>query len=65
MGFDATQDNVTVTRVRKELMGEAIDRANLSHNEIIKEECPTLAGTLASTLADPATDRFPKTTSSF
>ena len=58
MGFDATQDNVTVTRVRKELMGEAIDRANLSHNEIIKEECPTLAGTLASTLADPATDRF-------
>lgn len=30
----------------------------LTHNELIKQECPTLAGTLAQTLADAATDRF-------
>jgi len=30
----------------------------LSHNEIIKDAIPTLAGTIAATLADPAADRF-------
>lgn len=30
----------------------------LSHNEIIKDAIPTLAGTIAQTLADPQTDRF-------
>jgi len=32
--------------------------AKLTHNEIIKEAAPTLAGTIASTLADGSTDRF-------
>jgi sulfite reductase (NADPH) hemoprotein beta-component len=30
----------------------------LSHNEIIKEAIPTLAGTIASTLSEPQVDRF-------
>ncbi|HYE32961.1 MAG TPA: NADPH-dependent assimilatory sulfite reductase hemoprotein subunit [Methylomirabilota bacterium] len=30
----------------------------LSHNEILKENCPTLSGTIAQTLADPNADRF-------
>src|SRR6185436_6386121 len=30
----------------------------LSHNEIIKEANPTLAGTLAQTLANPGAERF-------
>jgi sulfite reductase (NADPH) hemoprotein beta-component len=29
-----------------------------SHNELLKEASPTLAGTIAATLADPAADRF-------
>jgi sulfite reductase (NADPH) hemoprotein beta-component len=39
-------------------MAEAIESANLSHNEIIKAACPTLAGNIAATLADPAADRL-------
>jgi sulfite reductase (NADPH) hemoprotein beta-component len=34
------------------------DPVKVSHNEIIKEANPTLAGSIASTLADPAVDRF-------
>ncbi|MFM1851377.1 MAG: Sulfite reductase hemoprotein beta-component [Verrucomicrobiota bacterium] len=30
----------------------------LSHNEVLKDAVPTLAGTLAATMADPAADRF-------
>jgi sulfite reductase (NADPH) hemoprotein beta-component len=30
----------------------------LSHNEVLKTNCPSLAGTLAPTLADPALDHF-------
>ncbi len=30
----------------------------ISPNEVLKENCPTLAGTLAQTLADPAQERF-------
>ena len=30
----------------------------VTHNEIIKEATPTLAGAIARTLADPALDRF-------
>lgn len=33
--------------------------STLSANEALKQSCPTLAGTIASTLADPAADRFP------
>lgn len=32
--------------------------AKLSHNETLKESNPTLAGTIAQSLADPTTDRF-------
>lgn len=32
--------------------------AKVSHNEVIKQAVPTLAGTIAATLADPQTDRF-------
>src|SRR3984957_12110847 len=32
--------------------------ANLSRNEGLKEACPTLAGTIAPTLADPALEHF-------
>lgn len=32
--------------------------AKLSHNEILKDAVPTLAGNLAATMADPAADRF-------
>lgn len=34
------------------------DAPKLSHNEILKENIPTLAGNLAATMADPAADRF-------
>ncbi len=34
------------------------DKAAVTHNEAIKEAVPTLAGTIATTLADPAVDRF-------
>ena len=30
----------------------------LTGNELLKEACPTLAGTIAPTLADPAADHF-------
>jgi sulfite reductase (NADPH) hemoprotein beta-component len=30
----------------------------LTHNEVIKQAVPTLAGTIAATIADPATDHF-------
>jgi sulfite reductase (NADPH) hemoprotein beta-component len=30
----------------------------VTHNEIIKEAIPTLAGAIAQTLADPKLDRF-------
>lgn len=36
----------------------AIDTNKLSHNEFLKDNSPTLAGTLAATMADPAADRF-------
>jgi sulfite reductase (NADPH) hemoprotein beta-component len=32
--------------------------SKVTHNEIIKEANPTLAGTIAATLSDPAADRF-------
>ncbi|MBM3881573.1 MAG: NADPH-dependent assimilatory sulfite reductase hemoprotein subunit [Verrucomicrobia bacterium] len=36
----------------------ASSESKVTHNEEIKYACPTLAGTIARTLADPATDRF-------
>jgi sulfite reductase (NADPH) hemoprotein beta-component len=36
----------------------ATEAPKRSHNELLKEACPTLAGTIAATLADPAADRF-------
>jgi sulfite reductase (NADPH) hemoprotein beta-component len=36
-----------------------------THNELIKEANPTLAGTIASTLANPSTDRFPEDDTQF
>ncbi len=36
-----------------------------SHNELIKEAIPTLAGTIAATLADPGADRFSEDDSQF
>src|ERR1035438_7428382 len=33
-------------------------RVKLSHNEELKEACPTLAGTIGATLANSAVDRF-------
>jgi len=33
-------------------------KAKLNHNEVIKEAVPTLAGSIAATLADPKADRF-------
>ena len=38
-------------------MSDAI-REKPSHNEELKQACPTLAGTIGATLADPALDRF-------
>src|ERR1035437_8773105 len=34
------------------------DAPKLTHNEIIKEATPTLAGSIAQTLSDPGLDRF-------
>lgn len=34
------------------------DAIKLSHNELLKNSVPTLAGTIGATLADPALDRF-------
>jgi sulfite reductase (NADPH) hemoprotein beta-component len=39
-------------------MIETESSAKLTHNEVIKEAVPTLAGAIASTLADPNTDQF-------
>lgn len=36
----------------------AADESKLSHNELLKQADPTLAGTIASTLANPEIDRF-------
>lgn len=38
--------------------GPAKTAPPLTRNELLKERVPTLAGTIAATLADPATDRF-------
>jgi sulfite reductase (NADPH) hemoprotein beta-component len=37
---------------------QAVQTPKLTHNEVIKEANPTLAGTIANTLADPSLDRF-------
>src|SRR5918992_2918145 len=39
--------------------------AKLSHNEVIKEANPSLAGTIKQTLADPTVDRFSEDDSQF
>lgn len=39
-------------------MSTAPTEAKLSHNEVIKQAIPTLAGHIGATLADPALDRF-------
>ena len=39
--------------------------AKPSHNEVLKENSPTLAGTIAETLADDETDKFSKDDSQF
>src|SRR5882672_6323040 len=46
-----------ITNFARSLM---IDTAaqELTHNEVIKEAIPTLAGTIAATLANPGTDQF-------
>lgn len=36
----------------------APDPTKLTHNEVIKQAIPTLAGNIAATMADPAADRF-------
>ena len=36
----------------------AEETKKLSHNEVIKDAIPTLAGTIAQTLADPTADHF-------
>ena len=36
----------------------APDPTTPTNNEVLKENDPTLAGNLAATMADPATDRF-------
>lgn len=35
-----------------------IESPKVSHNEVLKQSVPTLAGTIAATLADPQADRF-------
>ncbi len=42
-----------------------MSEAKPSHNEILKENSPTLAGTIAQTLADPEADKFSKDDSQF
>jgi len=39
-------------------MIEQVQQSKVTHNEEIKEAIPTLAGTIAATLANPATDQF-------
>ncbi len=39
-------------------MNENDVKPKLTHNEVIKEAIPTLAGTIGAVLADPAADRF-------
>ncbi|MFA6560433.1 MAG: NADPH-dependent assimilatory sulfite reductase hemoprotein subunit [Verrucomicrobiia bacterium] len=39
-------------------MSSTIEAAKPSPNEVLKGNCPTLAGTIAQTLADASTDRF-------
>ncbi len=39
-------------------MSAATEPAKLSHNEIIKQAIPTLAGNIAATINNPANDRF-------
>ena len=42
-----------------------MSEAKPSHNEVLKENSPTLAGTIAQTLADPEADKFSKDDSQF
>ena len=37
---------------------KAANTATLTHNEVIKDAIPTLAGNIAATIADPTTDHF-------
>ena len=39
-------------------MLEAIDQAKLTRNEGLKQNCPSLSGTIAATLEQPDLDRF-------
>lgn len=51
--------NVYLTKLVELVMNSTVSvEPKVSHNEVIKGAVPTLAGTIASTLADPALDRF-------
>ena len=46
-------------------MIETVPGAKVTHNELIKQNCPTLAGTIAQTLANGELDRFSDDDSQF
>lgn len=46
-------------------MNSAAAEQKVTHNEVIKQAIPTLAGTIAATLNDPAADRFNEDDSQF
>lgn len=55
---DVEREIINLRNFGETLMITPEAHVKLSHNEILKENCPTLSGTLAQTLSDPAQDRF-------
>src|SRR5947208_16648393 len=59
--FDLTEgrsDPIIINNITKSLMIATEAVPKLSRNEGLKENNPTLAGTIAQTIADPAAERF-------
>ena len=55
---DMESELAIMTNISSKLMIHSVDTVKRTHNEAIKEAVPTLAGTIAQTLADPSVDRF-------
>ena len=49
---------MSATVFSQNMMTDPTAAPKLSHNELLKEGDPTLAGTIAQTLADPQADCF-------
>src|SRR5438093_3010788 len=58
MAVDREARSIKIRKLVKTLMINTDAAAKPTHNEVIKEAIPTLAGNIAATLADPSVDQF-------